>query len=99
MGYKSIKIRIRETDEHDVASTLAFLSHFPQGTTIKSRTTNKNGGARTLLVYHKENVGEEPDFLIRRLAADEYLIEFNERVKESDTGKIEEEINSDYTRS
>lgn len=105
--YQPQKVKLVGTNDYDVATALAYLSGFREGTVIRHRSPGDHEGTgRTVMIFHKDTVAKDPDLflatqapdiLVSRFLGDEYLVEFNGRIEPGDIGKLEEEIHLAYS--
>lgn len=107
--YESHKVTIKDTNDRDVATALAYLSGFREGTSIMHRSPGDHPeSSRTVIVFHRDTMARDPDMypatqnpdiLVSELLGDVYHVEFNpERVDSVLVSKIEEEIGLEYAK-
>lgn len=96
--YTRQELTIADTDRIEIACALATLSGFPEGSAVRRM---RSGNDLYGIVFHKETKDEaptdflatrQPDISVQELGDNRYAIEFNERVRPNDIGRIEEEI-------
>jgi hypothetical protein len=107
--YESHKVTIKGTNDRDVATALAYLAGFREGTSIMHRSPgDQPESSRTVTVFHRDTVAIDPDMypatvspdiLVSKLLGDVYHVEFNtKKVDSALVSKIEEEIELAYAQ-
>jgi len=103
INYTTQEITIAGTDRVPVASVLADLSDFPEGSRLKR--VGFGDGRKYAIVFHKATVDEtldymfarEPDIRVEQVGlGGNYVIEFSDRVRPDDIGRIEEKVRSSH---
>ena len=100
-GLQSKSIRIKDTDDFEVACVLAYVAGFYRASVTLKYPGYHEGVGQEVVVFHEETIARDPhkyhttqspDIRVSRFPRDEYLVEFNERIDPSLVSGLEEEI-------